>query len=163
MKTNNDKEEADYTIEEYRDRGGSDISEELFMFLCGPDPTWGAVAEQGRHRADTAERRLLIALLEDTVYQISKQRRGMSEQEAENVEECKRWLAGQIRGTAISFEFVCDVLGMHREYFLKRLGRLTDIRPGRWRPKPKAVNRRARPNAGRPEKREVPDGVQLRG
>jgi hypothetical protein len=166
LKTREDdkKELTDYEIEAYSGRGGSDISEELFMLLCGPDPTSPAWASQGRHAVHTGERDLLIALLEDTVLWVSKQRRGMSEKDRDTIEDCKLWLAGMIKETAISFEFVCDVLGIQPESFLKRVAKHCDITPGRWKRKgPKKPGRQPRVGVGRPEKTEVPDGVQLRG
>ena len=85
-----------------------------------------AVTEQffdtmrGSHHL-TPERDLLIAILEDAIYNYRKYRRARDPEAKRNFREAKEWIMVRSDDWIFSFNSICELLGLDPDYIRRRL------------------------------------------
>ncbi len=99
----------------------ADVSLHLFQFLT----TDVTLHDARSNRLDVPERRLIVALLIDSVEQVSLKRAYRDGSWAR--EDARLWFRGELPETKLTFQFCCDALGLDKSYFLKRLRTVCDL------------------------------------
>jgi hypothetical protein len=110
----------------------ADVGNTLFRFLTMDMTLHDARAD----RLDVPERMLVVALLIDSVEQVTTKR--AYRDRSWTREDARLWFLGELPETKLTFRFCCEGLGLDEEYFLKRLRTLCDLdrepkrSPARW-------------------------------
>lgn len=74
---------------------------------------------RGHHR--TPERDLLIAILEDAIYNYRKYRRARDPEGKRNFREAKEWIMVRSDDWIFSFNSICELLGLDPDYIRRGL------------------------------------------
>ena len=106
----------------------ADVGISLFKFLT-MDITLHSVSRS--NLADVPERRLCVALLIDSVEQVTVKRAYRDGSAAR--EDARLWFRSELPETTLTFSFCCEVLGLDESYFLKRLRMVCDLEPSKRR------------------------------
>lgn len=74
----------------------------------------------------SGERRLMVALLADALGDFRKYVAPRTRREARLLADSAGWLFGEMKGAAVTFEYVCEVLGLNVSAFRSELRRWRD-------------------------------------
>lgn len=72
----------------------------------------------------TAERRLMLAVLQDALLTLTRPAGGSSTRAQHLAEEARRWFASDSRAHPFAFAAICDVLGLEVDYVRRAIRRL---------------------------------------